>query len=230
MRINEEQLINTKDEVFEKVKKLILLHNTSFATIEQVSTYYEIGKEALETIIIRNKDELSQNGYKAYSKKELENLNIVNECFKIPNRGLRLFSKRAILKIAFLLIESDIARQIRIALLQENPQLYYELHKENQLRFKKYETEIKNYLEFSFGKDNVQYQVNYGKYSLDFVLYNKIHIEVDENGHSGYSQEKEELRNSYILENTDYITIRYNPQKQMPYELIREILKIQGEI
>ena len=124
-----------------------------------------------------------------------------------------------------LLRDSEIAKEVRDKLLQINPKLYYELSKGNQLRFKKYETEIKNYLEFSFGEENVKCQVRCGKYNLDFVLYNKIHIEVDENGHSGYNTEKELQRKEYIKNNTNYITIRYNPNIQKPYELMKSILK-----
>lgn len=139
---------------------------------------------------------------------------------------MALFPIRAILHIAFYLSESEVARQVRKELLKEDPKLYYEFSKANQTRFKKYETEIKNYLEFSFGKDNVKYQVSCGKYMLDFILFDKIHIEVDENGHADYDKEYEKERQVYILENTNYYTIRYNPQKQKPYELIQEILSL----
>ncbi|HDK7194980.1 TPA: hypothetical protein PTV74_003288 [Clostridium botulinum] len=127
--------------------------------------------------------------------------------------------------MVFCLSESEIARQVREELLRVNPKLYYEFSKANQLRFKKYETEIKNYLEFSFGKENVKYQVLCGKYYLDFVVFDEIHIEVDENGHSGYNENFEKEREKYIRNNTKYFTTRYNPQKQKPYELIREIIE-----
>jgi len=122
-----------------------------------------------------------------------------------------------------LLTESEVAKQVRQELLKEDPKLYCELSKGNQLRFKKYETEIRNYLEFSFGQKNVKSQVTCGKYKLDFLLFNLIHIEVDEKGHKGYDEEKENERNEYIMFNTNYYTVRYNPQKQKPYELIQDI-------
>lgn len=118
------------------------------------------------------------------------------------------------------------ALKIRNIIAEENPELYAEMsNKDNQLRFKKYEVEIKNYLEFSFGKENIKSQVRVGKYNLDFVLFDNIHIEVDEHGHKNYNEAHESNRKDYISANTDYFTIRYNPQKQKPYELIEDILK-----
>lgn len=213
-------------EVLDAVKTLLSLPNTELYTTEMVADYYEVGFEAIQSLIKDNREELKTNGFKLMKRSEILNaLGVQLENFKVPNRGMNVFTKRTVLNVGMLLTESQIAKQVRDKLLQENPELYYELSKENQLRFKKYETEIKNYLEFSFGEENVKCQVRCGKYNLDFVLYNKIHIEVDESGHSGYNTEKELQREEYIKNNTNYITIRYNPNVQKPYELMKNILK-----
>lgn len=227
-------------EVLDAVKTLLSLPNTELYTKDMVINYYEVEIDTIDKLISRNIDELTKNGYKVKTKENLltEGLSIKTKRggFNVldndgnivasgSNKGIATFTKRTVLNVGMLLTESQIAKQVRDKLLQENPELYYELSKENQLRFKKYETEIKNYLEFSFGEENVKCQVRCGKYNLDFVLYNKIHIEVDESGHSGYNTEKELQREEYIKNNTNYITIRYNPNVQKPYELMKSILK-----
>ncbi|MCC0669240.1 MULTISPECIES: hypothetical protein [unclassified Clostridioides] len=94
------------------------------------------------------------------------------------------------------------------------------------MNFKKYEEEIGNYLDFTFKKENVKRQVKCGKYYLDFIIFDSIHIEVDENNHSGYDKDKEKERVYDILNNTNYWTIRYNPQKEKPYELMAKIFEL----
>lgn len=227
-------------EVLDAVKTLLSLPNTELYTTEMVANYYEVPVDTIYSVVNYNNDELKNNGYSLQSKENLltEGLSIKtkrggfdildnngNVVASGSNKGIATFTKRTVLDVGMLLTESQIAKQVRDKLLQINPELYYELSKENQLRFKKYETEIKNYLEFSFGEENVKCQVRCGKYNLDFVLYNKIHIEVDESGHSGYNTEKELQREEYIKNNTNYITIRYNPNVQKPYELMKSILK-----
>ena len=125
-----------------------------------------------------------------------------------------------------LLIDSEVAKEVRKLLLKENPKLFSELSPENNLRFKKYETEIKNFLNFTFGEENVKCQFKCGKYNLDFVLFDIVHIEVDEFGHRSYNKEKEKERQEYILKYTNYYTFRYNPQKDKPYKLIYEIMDL----
>ena len=229
----------SKTEVLDKVGNLLLLKGNNYATTKQVANYYKVGLEAIQSIVKRFINELESDGFKTLTGKETKEF-LVNEGIaiknyrgyfladgeKFANRNNILFSRLAILKFAFLLSESEIASNIRRELLNNNKSLYLQMSKENSIRFKKYEEEIKNYLEFTFGKGNVKYQVACGNYKLDFVLFKNIHIEVDENGHYSYNKIKEKIREDYILDNTDYWTIRYNPHKQKPYELIRDILEL----
>ena len=64
-------------EVLEKVKELLLIPNTKWATQKQVSEYYEVGEKAIETIYSRHRDELESDGVSLKSYKEF--LNIQNE-------------------------------------------------------------------------------------------------------------------------------------------------------
>lgn len=128
-----EQLIN-RLEVLDKVKQVVTMPNTELLTIEQVADYYEVPLETIKTIVGRHFDELTEDGYKVYSKAELVNLiKVQNETLKnlkgktiitinnqsiiIPNRGLRLFTRRALLRVGMLLRDSEIAKRVRTYLL-----------------------------------------------------------------------------------------------------------------
>lgn len=238
--MNSEKLIENKElrdknidriDVLEHVKEILTLRNTDFSTVELVSNYYEVDKETIKKLIQRNRGELESDGLRLYKYDDiveiLENTkNTHTVKFKIPSRGLILIPRKAILKIGMLLRDSEVAKKIRYLLSRESPELYCELIKENQLNFKKYEEEIGNYLDFTFKKENVKRQVKCGKYYLDFIIFDSIHIEVDENNHSGYDKDKEKERVYDILNNTNYWTIRYNPQKEKPYELMAKILEL----
>lgn len=121
-------------EVLEKVKELLLIPNTKWATQKQVAEYYEVGEKAIETIYSRHRDELESDGVSLKSYKEF--LNIQNEGLEIsyvvgktiftfangneltvPNRGLKVFPRRAILRVGMLLRDSEVAREVRTQLL-----------------------------------------------------------------------------------------------------------------
>lgn len=121
-------------EVLEKVKDLLLIPNTKWATQKQVAEYYEVGEKAIETIYSRHRDELESDGVSLKSYKEF--LNIQNEGLEIsyvvgktiftfangneltvPNRGLKVFPRRAILRVGMLLRDSEVAKEVRTQLL-----------------------------------------------------------------------------------------------------------------
>ena len=123
--INEREIIMSEErlDVLDKVKELVMLKGTEYMTLEQVSNYYKVPKQTIESIKSRNKEELNKNGMKTFTNKELKSLNIQDECFKIPNRGMILFNKRAILNVGMLLTESPIAEEVRTLLLDNHEQL-----------------------------------------------------------------------------------------------------------
>ena len=125
--LNEREIIMNEErlDVLDKVKKLIMLKGTEYMTLEQVANYYERPKQTIESIKSRNKEELNKNGMKTFTNKELKSLNIQDECFKIPNRGMILFNKRAILNVGMLLTESPIAEEVRTLLLDNHEQLIH---------------------------------------------------------------------------------------------------------
>lgn len=122
-----------RTEVLDKVKELILLPNTEFATTEQVATYFGVTTRHVEDLINKNKDELISDGFGIRKADDfITELNFGNKVVKkrgkfeiITNdgvmsfapRGVNLFPKRAILRMAMLLRDSEIAKEIRTRLL-----------------------------------------------------------------------------------------------------------------
>lgn len=129
-----DKLISRLD-VLDKVKQLILIPETDYATIEQVAEYYEVDNEVIRKLAINHSDELQEDGFKTFTSKEIianvlkgnnfpletvkgkTNVIIAGQVFSIPNRGLRLFPRRAILRVGMLLRDSEIAKRIRTYLL-----------------------------------------------------------------------------------------------------------------
>ena len=101
--------------VLDRVGQLANLPGTSWATKDQVAEFYKVSIQTLETVIIRNKEEFLSDGYNILNKKDLENIHF--ECFEIPNRGLAIFPRRAVLRAGLLLRDSDIAKEVRNYLL-----------------------------------------------------------------------------------------------------------------
>lgn len=139
--VNEEQLINDQElrnslaeryDVLEKVKELLLIPNTEFMTVKQVADYYEVGIKAIQSAYTDHKDELNSDGVSIKAHKEF--LSILKgdlekrkgkttvlfsdgHSIDVPNRGLRVFPRRAILRIGMLLRDSEVAKEVRSQLL-----------------------------------------------------------------------------------------------------------------
>lgn len=110
----------TKIDVLSKVKVLLLLGGTEFATTKQVAEYYGTGVEAIKSIIKRHRSELESDGmaHKRYS--DIKKVTVQDEPILssgVSYRGAMLFPKRAILRIGMLLRDSEIAKGIRSQLL-----------------------------------------------------------------------------------------------------------------
>lgn len=129
-----EKLIDRLD-VLDKVKELVCLPSTELMTVEQVADFYEVPVESISTVAKRNTEELENDGFKFFKQGEvLKLLKVQNELLvktqakvivtlenenklEIPNRGLRLFTKRSVLRVGMLLRDSEVAKRIRTYLL-----------------------------------------------------------------------------------------------------------------
>lgn len=122
-------------EVLNKVKTVLLIPRTDYMTVTQVVEYYDVDVDAIKKQFQRNEDEFICDGSVVKNSlffKEIfngtpypiktgrgkitiqidENIQLV-----IPSRGIRVFPKRAILRMGMLLRDSKIAKEVRTQLL-----------------------------------------------------------------------------------------------------------------
>lgn len=120
----------------ERVKALgaFLLPKNFGATTEQVSNYFEIPIGTLKSTISEHIEELSENGYMIYEKDDLKFLKgeLGNPTSLKFASSLGVMSRRAILNVAMLLRDSQVAKTIRSVLLDttENKTVVKEIIKE----------------------------------------------------------------------------------------------------
>lgn len=138
--MNEQMLIDSKElrdnviehfEVLDKIEKeLFLIPHTEMATTQQIADFYEVGIEAVKTIVKKHRAELTGDGLQNKTGNETKEIlgrsqiNLANfrgyfmaDDIKFNNRNNLLFPRRAILRVGMLLRDSDIAREVRTQLL-----------------------------------------------------------------------------------------------------------------
>lgn len=149
-------------EVLEKVKKLFLIPQLDMMTIHQVADFYEVDLKVIQMCVLRNSDEIYADGVAMEKPRDLTKIWKTTKCsfpevnktansttyqiadnvtIVIPNRGVRCFSKRAVLRIGMLLRDSKVAQEVRTQLLNvvehtesENPKaLIAEIDNEQEL-------------------------------------------------------------------------------------------------
>ena len=113
-------------QVLDKVKELVCLGYDEVVTINQVASYYEVGTEAVKSIVKRNNEELKEDGIKVVKKDDLKEikgkvqnepkLNGLYDNIKY-SRQLTLFTRRAVLRVGMLLRDSKVAKTVRNYLL-----------------------------------------------------------------------------------------------------------------
>ena len=124
------QMTEKNIQVLEQVKNILMLSNTDFMTVQMTAEYFEVGEKAINSLILRNKDELIENGLKIISGKETKeilgnfNKKFANyrgyfECdgIKFNNRTNTLINKRVLLNIGMLLRDSKVAKELRRRIL-----------------------------------------------------------------------------------------------------------------
>lgn len=133
-------------EVLDKVKKLVMLEGADFMTADQVAEYYEVSDKTIKRTTERHLEELQSDGFTIINptnyhsslkstkttksgfsnvipfktEKTKYKLTITDNngmTVDIPNRGIRIFPKRAILRVGMLLRDSKIAIEVRSQLL-----------------------------------------------------------------------------------------------------------------
>lgn len=135
--LNEELLINNKEErdkyinrinVLEQVKNIITLPNTSNLTTTQVAEYFNVDNTTIENYYKLKKfkslkEELIEDGLKLEKYSEIIDMTgldyktLLSNGFKISKRGSYIFTKRCILRIAMVMRNNSIAKEVRTRLL-----------------------------------------------------------------------------------------------------------------
>ena len=108
-----------RTDVLDKVKALALLPDGVHATTEIVASYYEVGLDAIESVVRRHRGELTENGMETLRGDALRSFNETAGLTVSSRRNsLRVFSRRAILNVGQLLADSSVAKQVRTYLLE----------------------------------------------------------------------------------------------------------------
>lgn len=107
-----------RTDVLDKVKALALLPDGMHATTEIVASYYEVGLDAIESVVRRYRGELTENGMETLRGDALRSFNeTAGLAVSSRRNSLRVFSRRAILNVGQLLADSTVAKQVRTYLL-----------------------------------------------------------------------------------------------------------------
>jgi uncharacterized coiled-coil protein SlyX len=112
-------------EALDKVKALVLLPDNVHVSTEGVARYFEVSTEVIKKLTQRHRDELTESGMQILRGSDLgeyqrDSLSLSSESDgSYPQRRSRLtlFTRRAVLNVAMLLRDSDIARRVRSHLL-----------------------------------------------------------------------------------------------------------------
>ena len=230
----EDKNLRTKNlgriDVLEKVGTLLLLPNKEVATTKQVSEFFEVPLSTIKMAINEHKTELENNGLFILKGQELKEFKAsfdsqYNVLSKI-NRELMLFKTKTILKLAFLLTSSEKAKQLKQEIFNCDKELYSELSHTTTLRSKRKEEFCFENIRLNFPQVKIERQKKIKNYSVDFCLNDTIYLEIDESGHSGYDDKKEKQRTETIEAEIGKKLIRFNPDKQEPFELILAIAEV----
>ncbi|MEU0830665.1 restriction endonuclease [Streptomyces sp. NPDC005969] len=105
-----------RTHVIDKVKTLPLLPDGMHVTTAMVATYFEVTETVIRAMVFDHREELESNGYRVLTGSELS---YFKQLSGIQSRtaSLALFPQRAVLNVAMLLRDSEVARQVRTYLL-----------------------------------------------------------------------------------------------------------------
>ncbi|MFD6026636.1 restriction endonuclease [Streptomyces griseoluteus] len=109
-------------EVLDRVKTLSLLPDGLHVTTAMVATYFGVTVEAVRQLKARHRKELTVNGMITLRGSDLAEfkrdiLSRYPGSYPQPRSSLTLFPRRAVLNIAMLLRDSEVARRVRTYLL-----------------------------------------------------------------------------------------------------------------
>jgi restriction system protein len=130
--INESALLESKSlrssvlertDVLDRVKALSLLPDGMHVTTAMVAAYFEVAETVINNLLSRHRQELESNGLRVLRGSDLHEFQELNLSSSseggYPQRrsSLAVWSRRTILNVAMLLRDSQVARQVRVYLL-----------------------------------------------------------------------------------------------------------------
>ena len=112
-------------EALDKVKALSLLPDSIHVSTEGVARYFEVSTGVIRQLTSRHREELAASGMLVMRGADLreyqsDNMSLSSEgegSYPQRRSSLTLFTRRAVLNVAMLLRDSDIARRVRTYLL-----------------------------------------------------------------------------------------------------------------
>jgi restriction system protein len=81
-----------------------------------VAAYFQVGVKAIRSLVVDHRAELKTNGYRVLTGSELSSFKELSG-IQSHTASLAIFSRRAVLNVAMLLRDSEVARQVRAYLL-----------------------------------------------------------------------------------------------------------------
>jgi hypothetical protein len=112
-------------DVLDKVKTLALSPDGVHATTRDVAAFFEVGESAVNNLLDRYREELTENGLRVLrgaDLREYQNLNVRFTSERpVDNSShrarLAVYTRRTVLNVAMLLRDSEVARRVRAYLL-----------------------------------------------------------------------------------------------------------------
>lgn len=115
-----------RTEALDKVKVLTMLPDGTYVTTRMVADYFEVGERAINALALRHRAELEANGYRILRGVKMSRFVSCNmKSTQVSGRGIAIYDRRAVLNVAMLLRDSDIARQVRTHLLDAEERLVH---------------------------------------------------------------------------------------------------------
>jgi restriction system protein len=114
--------VAARTEALEKVKALTLLPDGLHVTTRMVADYFEVAEHVVSKLAQRHRDELAASGMSTLRGADLriferDTLSFSAESYPQGRAHLTVYTRRAVLNVAMLLRDSDVARRVRTYLL-----------------------------------------------------------------------------------------------------------------
>lgn len=104
-----------RTDVLDRIGTLRTLPDDMHVMTQQVADFYEVDREAVTTLVKRNREEFEDDGYRVLTRgtfKEKFTMNLSSQTARVA-----LFPRRAVLRVGMLLRDSIVARRVRDMLL-----------------------------------------------------------------------------------------------------------------